>query len=49
MNTVIYPDARVDFDIYGDPHITFSIKNADVAASQARFFEALWQMDSPKQ
>ena len=42
VNTVIYTD-RVDFDIYGSPHITFSIKNPDVAKSQQKFFETLWQ------
>lgn len=42
VNTIIYP-THVDFDIYGEPHLTFSIKNPDVVASQKRFFEALWQ------
>lgn len=41
VNTVIYDDL-VDFDIYGDPHLTFSIKNSEVAQSQKHFFEALW-------
>lgn len=43
VNTVTYSD-RVDFEIYGEPHVTFSIKNRDVAESQRKFFEALWQM-----
>lgn len=42
VNTIIY-DNQVDFDIYGDPHLTFSIKNQDVAESQKRFFDALWR------
>lgn len=41
VNTVIY-DESVDFDIYGEPHLTFSIKNPEVAQSQKHFFEALW-------
>jgi len=41
VNTIIYPD-HVDFDIYGEPHLTFSIKNKVVAESQKRFFETLW-------
>jgi sugar-specific transcriptional regulator TrmB len=41
VNTVIYDDA-VDFDIYGNPHLTFSIKNKEVAESQRKFFETLW-------
>ncbi|OHA02166.1 MAG: hypothetical protein A3C12_01140 [Candidatus Sungbacteria bacterium RIFCSPHIGHO2_02_FULL_49_20] len=45
VNTVIYEDS-VDFDIYGDPHLTFSIKNADVAESQRHFFDTLWQAQS---
>jgi len=45
VNTVIYDD-RVDFDIYGDPHVAFSIKNPEVAESQRRFFETLWQNQS---
>lgn len=42
VNTVIYEDS-VDFDIYGEPHLTFGIKNPEVAKSQIRFFEALWE------
>lgn len=42
VNTVIYEDT-VDFEIYGNPHVTFSIKNPDVALSQRNFFEALWE------
>lgn len=41
VNTVIYDD-RVDFDIYGEPHVTFTIKNPEIAASQRRFFNLLW-------
>lgn len=41
VNTVIYDD-QVVLEIYGDPHLTFSIKNKEVAESQRRFFEALW-------
>lgn len=41
VNTVIYDD-QVVMEIYVDPHITFNIKNKDVAESQKRFFEALW-------
>ncbi len=43
VNTIIY-DEYVDFEIYGSPHITFSIKNKDVAESQKLFFESLWNM-----
>jgi len=43
VNTVIYHDT-VDFDIYGDPHLTFSIKNPAVAESQKRFFDTLWEL-----
>ncbi|MBI2054628.1 MAG: hypothetical protein HYT39_00820 [Candidatus Sungbacteria bacterium] len=42
VNTIIYDDV-VDFDIYGEPHITFSIRNLDVAKSQKHFFDALWK------
>lgn len=42
VNTVIYPD-RIDYEIYSDTHLTFSLKEPAVVASQARFFEALWQ------
>lgn len=45
VNTVIYED-RVDFEIYGTPHLTFSIKNPEVARSQKDFFEALWLANS---
>lgn len=41
VNTIVYAQ-HVDFDIYGEPHLTFSIKNNDVVESQTRFFEALW-------
>lgn len=43
VNTVIYSD-RVDFDIYGEPHVTFTIKNPEIAASQRRFFDLLWSV-----
>lgn len=43
VNTVIYED-RVDFDMYGDPHLTFSIKNPAIAKSQQKFFETLWNL-----
>lgn len=43
VNTIIYGDT-VDFEIFGDPHLTFSIKNEDVAESQRRFFEAIWEV-----
>ncbi len=42
VNTVIYPN-HIDFEMYGDPHITFSLKNPDVVGSQKHFFEALWK------
>lgn len=45
VNTVIY-DELVDFDIYGEPHLTFSIKNPEVAQSQKHFFEVLWDLSS---
>jgi hypothetical protein len=45
VNTVISAD-RVDFEIYGDPHLTFSIKNPAVTESQRIFFEALWLANS---
>ena len=45
VNTVIYDD-QVVMEIYGDPHITFNIKNKDVAESQKRFFEALWNQST---
>ncbi len=45
VNTVISEDT-VDFDIYSDPHLTFSIKNAEVAQSQKTFFEALWMANT---
>jgi sugar-specific transcriptional regulator TrmB len=41
VNTVIF-DNHIDFEIYGDPHLTFSIKNPEVTESQKRFFNALW-------
>lgn len=41
VNTIITGDI-VDFEIYGQPHVTFSIKNSDVAESQRLFFESLW-------
>ncbi len=41
VNTVIFDD-HVDFEIYGEPHLLMSIKNAEVAESQKKFFEALW-------
>ncbi|NTU67105.1 MAG: hypothetical protein HGB08_04255 [Candidatus Moranbacteria bacterium] len=41
VNTVIYNDT-IDFEIYGDPHLTFNIKNNDVSESQRYFFEAMW-------
>lgn len=47
VNTVISEDT-VDFDIYSDPHLTFSIKNPEVAQSQSIFFEALWLANSKK-
>ncbi len=43
VNTVIYED-RVDFDMYGEPHVTFSIKNPAIAQSQQKFFETLWKL-----
>lgn len=43
VNTIIYDD-QVVLEIYGDPHITFSIKNMDIAESQQQFFEALWRL-----
>ncbi len=42
VNIVTFAD-HVDFEIYGEPHLTFSIKNFEVAESQRRFFEALWE------
>lgn len=43
VNTVIYGNT-VDYEIYGDPHLTFSITNEAIANSQRNFFEALWKM-----
>ncbi len=42
VDTVIYND-HLDIEMYGEPHLTFSIKNPEVAASQKKFFEALWE------
>ncbi len=41
VNTVIY-DSHFDLEIYGEPHLLFSVKNPEVTESQKRFFEALW-------
>ena len=41
VDTMIY-DNQLDIEMYGEPHLTFSIKNPEVAASQKKFFEALW-------
>ncbi len=45
VNTVIYDDT-VAFYIYGEPHLTFSIKNSAVAKSQAHYFDTLWRLAS---
>ncbi len=42
VNTVIFAD-HIDFEIYGEPHLLFSVKNPEVTESQKKFFEALWQ------
>lgn len=42
VNTVIYPD-HLSYEIYSEPHLTFSIKDAAIVASQKHFFEALWK------
>lgn len=42
VNTVIYPD-HLSYEIYSEPHLTFSIKDAAIVASQKLFFEALWK------
>ncbi|MFZ2153978.1 MAG: helix-turn-helix domain-containing protein [Candidatus Moraniibacteriota bacterium] len=47
VNTIISEDT-IDFDIYSDPHLTFSIKNPEVAQSQRTFFETLWLANSKK-
>ena len=41
VNTVIYDD-HFDLEIYGEPHLLFSVKNPAVTESQKKFFEALW-------
>jgi sugar-specific transcriptional regulator TrmB len=43
VNTVVYGDT-VDLEIFGDPHLTFSITNPDVAQSQRNYFESLWKL-----
>ena len=42
VNTVIY-DNHFDLEIYGEPHLLFSVKNPEVTESQKKFFEALWE------
>jgi sugar-specific transcriptional regulator TrmB len=42
VNTVIY-EGHFDLEIYGEPHLLFSVKNAAVTESQKKFFEALWE------
>ncbi len=41
VNTLIYEE-QVVTEMYGEPHITFSIKNPDITKSQKDFFEVLW-------
>lgn len=43
VNTIIY-DNEVMTEIYGDPHLTFSVKNPIIAESQKTFFETLWNL-----
>lgn len=43
VNTLIYENEVVT-EMYGEPHITFSIKNPDITKSQKDFFEVLWAL-----
>lgn len=42
INTNIWQD-RVSINIYGEPVLTFSISNKEIAANYQNFFESLWQ------
>lgn len=46
VNTMIY-DNEVVTEVYGQPHLTFSVTNQEVAVSQRNFFEALWNLATP--
>jgi sugar-specific transcriptional regulator TrmB len=46
VNTMIY-DNEVVTEVYGQPHLTFSVTNPEVATSQHNFFEALWNLATP--
>lgn len=46
VNTLVYGDT-VDFEINGEPHVGFSIKNKLVADGQRRVFETLWNLARP--
>jgi predicted DNA-binding transcriptional regulator len=46
VNTMIY-DNEVVTEVYGQPHLTFSVTNMEVATSQRNFFEALWNLATP--
>lgn len=43
INTIVYDDEVVT-EIYGDPHLTFSVRNPIIAESQKTFFETLWNL-----
>ena len=43
VDMVIYDD-WIDYEIYGEPHLMFSIKNQKVAEGQKDYFEALWKL-----
>ena len=45
VNTLIYENEVVT-EMYGDPHITFGIRNTEIAKSQKDFFEVLWDLSS---
>jgi sugar-specific transcriptional regulator TrmB len=42
INTNIWED-RVSINIYGNPVLTFSISNKEIASNYRNFFESLWQ------
>lgn len=46
VNTLIYEEEVVT-EMYGEPHITFSIQNPDITKSQKDFFETLWNLSQP--
>jgi HTH-type transcriptional regulator, sugar sensing transcriptional regulator len=45
IETDIYED-KIAFHLYGDPVVSFTFTNKDIATSYLRFFEVLWNLSS---